>query len=209
MFTSVSPSAISNAMSMTRYPLSNILIQMSGAPGSGKSSLARAIQSSMRGVVIDHDVIRSGLLRSSAAQCFDTMAAAAYNLQWDLANDFMKQGHNVIVDSTCNFPQVIEEGTNLAAKHGYTYWYIECHFPDIELLDLRLRNRENPMRSQRTAVDCPPAAAQQSRTGEDPQALFKKWIDTPCRPTTHAITIDSRGDLETQLHEVVTQIMTG
>ncbi|KEZ44612.1 hypothetical protein SAPIO_CDS3653 [Scedosporium apiospermum] len=33
----------------------------------------------------------------------------------------MKQGLSVIIDSTCNFQEVLDPGTALAKQHSYTY----------------------------------------------------------------------------------------
>ncbi|KAI4868838.1 P-loop containing nucleoside triphosphate hydrolase protein [Hypoxylon rubiginosum] len=155
----------------TQQTPQKLFIQMSGAPGSGKSTIARLLGNSISGVVIDHDIFRSTLLESDVP--FDQAARIAYQLQWALARDVMKQGCSVIIDSTCNFQQVLDQGSALAQQHGFAYWYVECKVQDVDLLDQRLRTRD-PMTSQRTGVDCPPAAAQSARAGEDSRALFKK-----------------------------------
>ena len=109
-------------------------------------------------------------------------------------------------DSTCNYPQVLEQGSSLAAQHGYGYWYVECKVDDIDLLDQQLRARP-PIASQQTAVDCPPAAAQAARAGEDARALFAKWIESPRRPDDRAIVVDSRGNPEMLCDEIMKQIV--
>ncbi|KAM0435928.1 hypothetical protein ACHAPT_002820 [Fusarium lateritium] len=177
---------------------------MSGAPGSGKSTIASLLRHSIGGVVIDHDVLRSSLLQDSDVP-FDQVAKCAYRLQWRLAQDFIKQGLNVIIDSTCNFQEVLDQGSALAQQHGLEYWYVECRVQDIDLLDQRLRARE-PMESQRTAVDCPPAAASSARAGEDSRALFKKWIESPCRPERNCIMLDSTSNPEMNLDLILKQI---
>lgn len=168
------------------------LIQMSGAPGSDKSTLARRLRTALKhSIVIDHDVIRSSLLEQENP-CFETAAKQAYDLQWTLARDAIKQGVcRVIIDSTCNFPKVLHQGMALAAEFGYTYWYIECKMTDIELLDQRLRTRE-PMLCQRSGFDRPPKAAE-GREEEDGRELFKRWLMYPCRPDDEKaiITVDS------------------
>ncbi|KAF9872941.1 putative ABC transporter [Colletotrichum karsti] len=137
---------------------------------------------------------------------FDEAAKRAYHLQWSFAEDAMKQGLDVIIDSTCNFQEVLDQGSALAEKHGFTYWYVECKVEDIDLLDERLRSRD-PMRSQRTGVDCPPAAARQARAGEDSRSLFKKWIENPCRPKHNAIIVDSTGNPEIHRDYILKQIV--
>ncbi|KAK6531948.1 hypothetical protein TWF694_003112 [Orbilia ellipsospora] len=181
-------------------------IQMSGAPGSGKSTMAKMIGSSINGVVIDHDILRSSLLNASIP--FHQAAKHAYRLQWKLAQDFMKQGHSIIMDSTCNYQEVLDEGSALADHHGFAYWYVECKVQDIDLLNQRLRSRQDPMTSQRTGVDRPPAAAVHGNCADqDSRALFQKWIDHPCRPQDNVIVVDSTANLETLRDDILGEIM--
>lgn len=186
-----------------------LFIQMSGAPGSGKSTMARLLGRSIGGVVIDHDVLRSALLESDLP--FDQAAKHAYQLQWTLAQDVMKQGFNVIIDSTCNFQEVLDQGSTQAKQHGYIYWYVECKVQDVDLLDQRLRTRD-PMTSQRTGVDYPPAAAAAAaahgaREGEDSRTLFKRWIENPCRPEDNVVIVDSTQNWEMLQDYILEQIV--
>lgn len=185
-------------------PPHRVFIQMSGAPGSGKSTMAKLLRQSIGGLVIDHDVIRSCLLGDSDIP-FDQAAKMAYRLQWALANEVLQQGLNVIIDSTCNFQEVLDDGSALAKQHGLTYWYVECRVEDVDLLDERLRTRA-PMRSQRTGVENPPEAASSARAGEDSRAVFKKWIEAPCRPKHNTIVADSIRGLELGRDHILKQI---
>ncbi|KAI0503168.1 hypothetical protein F5B22DRAFT_561066 [Xylaria bambusicola] len=185
--------------------LTKLVLQMSGAPGSGKSTLARLLRPVVNAVIIDHDVLRSSLLESGIIP-FDQAAKQAYLLQWALARDVIQQGLSVIIDSTCNYDEVLKEGSALAAEHGYEYWYIECQVQDIDLLDQRLRERD-PMTSQRTAVDSPPAAAKSARTGVDSRALFKKWIENPCRPKNNFIIVNSTDNPELLRDHILIKII--
>jgi predicted kinase len=195
-------------MSSSQQTPQNLFIQMSGAPGSGKSTIARLLRSSIGGVVIDHDVLRSSLLEGSIP--FDQAAKHAYQLQWAVAHDVMKQGLSVIIDSTCNFQEVLGRGTALARQHSYTYWYVERKVQDIDLLDQRLRTRD-PMTSQRTGVDCPPVAAHGARPSKDSDshALFKKWmwIEHPFRPKDNVIIVNSTDDPEMLRDYILKQIV--
>ncbi|KAK6343867.1 hypothetical protein TWF696_007521 [Orbilia brochopaga] len=171
-------------------PRGKLLIQMSGAPGSGKSTTAKMLANSIeKTLVIDHDLLRSFLLENSLP--FEQSAKLAYNLGWTLAEDMIKQGYNVIMDSTCNFQEILDNGAALAVKYGYVYRYVECKADDIDLLDRRLSSRE-PLRSQRKGVNRPPLdASSEPGSEEASRALFRKWIDEPCRPLSGAIIVDS------------------
>lgn len=56
------------------------------------------------------------------------------------------------------------------------------------------------MTSQRTGVDCAPAAATAENSiseSEDSRAIFKRWIENPCRPEDdNIIIVDSTGNPE-------------
>ncbi|CZR62606.1 uncharacterized protein PAC_12503 [Phialocephala subalpina] len=185
------------------HPHRKLFIQMSGAPGSGKSTLANLLAQAIDGVAINHDLIRSFFLDND--NTFEQSAKLTYRFQWVLAEDMIKQGRSVIIDSTCNFKEILDEGTALARKYGYDYKYIECRVDDIDLLEERLKTRVS-MRSQRPGGDVPPRDASITRDSEDSRALFKRWIESPCRPTRDAMTVDSTSSPEKCLDSILRQI---
>lgn len=189
----------------TSQTTQKLFIQMSGAPGSGKSTVARLLGRSIwNTVVIDHDVLRSALLDSNMP--FEEAAKHAYQLQWKLAQDLMEQSFNVIVDSTCNFQTILDQGSALAKHYGYSFWYVECKVGDIDVLDHRLGKR-HAMKSQRTGVHNPPAAARSvNHTSEDYRAQFEKWMD-PCRPVGNVIVVDSTGNSEMARDHILENIV--
>ncbi len=166
--------------------------------------MADLLAQSINGVVIDHDLIRSSLLDNDIV--FEQAAKLAYRFQWVLAEDMVKRERNVIIDSTCNYDETLNKGVMLARKYGFNYRYVECRVHDIELLDRRLRNRV-PLRSQRTSVSLPPTDANDLRRNEDSQALFKRWIEYPCRPGHDAIVVDSSTEPEQCLEYILKQIV--
>jgi predicted kinase len=179
---------------------------MSGAPGSGKSTLSRLMAQSLDGVIIDHDLLKSFFLDSDVA--FDRAGRLAYRLQWVLAADLLGQGRRaVVVDSPCNFAEILERGATIASEHGAAYRYVECRVSvdDVALLDRRIQGRV-AMRSQRTGVGRPPGDAQVVGQGPDYDALFRKWIEHPCRPEGDIIVVDSTQSPEEGLDYVLKQI---
>ncbi|GAB1313097.1 Zeta toxin domain-containing protein [Madurella fahalii] len=183
-------------------PRRRLFIQMSGAPGSGKSTTAELLGQALHAVVIDHDIIKSTLLDDDSGISFEQAAKSAYRLDWALAEATMKQGWSVIIDSTCNFKEILDQGTKLAGLYGHEYWYIECRVrvSDMVMLDERLRGRV-PLRSQRAGVDLAPVDVNVvddgagSRAGEDSRELFRRWIENPCRPdgeaSVYVVAVDS------------------
>lgn len=178
---------------------------MSGAPGSGKSTVAHLLAQSTDGVVINHDLIKSFFLENDIL--FEQSAKLTYRFQWILAEDMIKQGQTtIIIDSTCNYKETLDQGTALARQHGYDYRYVECRVDNIDLLERRLHNRVS-LRSQRTSVIHPPVDASSARHSEDYHALFKRWIENPCRPASDAIIVDSTGSPEECLDYILKQII--
>jgi predicted kinase len=177
---------------------------MSGAPGSGKSTVANLLAQSIDGVVINHDLIKSFFLENDIS--FEQSAKLTYRFDWILAEDMIKQGRSVIIDSACNYNEVLDQGTALARQYGCEYRYIECRVDDVDLLDRRLHNRV-PLRSQRTGVNFPPPDASDACHTEDYRTLFKRWIENPCRPAGDAIVVDSTGSPEECLEYILKQIV--
>jgi predicted kinase len=166
-----------------------LLIQMSGAPGAGKSTVAKLLGQSIDGVVIDYDLTKSFFLENGID--FNQSGKLAYRFNWVLAEEMIKQGRSVIIDSPCNFSEILDTGTALAGQYDYGYKYLECRVEDVDLLDRRLRNRVQH-RSQRTGVNRPPADASiVHRSEEEHRALFKRWIENPCRPASDTVVVDS------------------
>jgi predicted kinase len=185
-----------------------LVIQMSGAPGSGKSTMAKLLAQSIGGVVINHDLIKSCLLENEVS--FDQSSKLTYLLDRTIAEDLIKQGLNIIIDSTCNFIEVLEYGIALAQQYDCDYKYVECSvntINNIDLLDQRLHNRV-PLRSQRKGVNYPPADNIGASHSKDFGALFKEWIENPCRPARGAIVVDSTRSPEECLAYVLKQIVT-
>lgn len=63
-------------------------LQMSGFPGSGKSTLSREIAKMTGAIIIDHDIVKSALLESFEVDDIDTRVAGkiSYDIEWALMN---------------------------------------------------------------------------------------------------------------------------
>ena len=119
-------------------------VQMSGFPGSGKSTLSRQIAKRTEAVIIDHDIVKSSLLNSLEGAPIDTKLAGkiSYNIDWSLIEFQLSQGNNVVFDSPCLYEEMIEKGTALAKKYNVKYKYVECYLDDMNEKNLRLKNRK-------------------------------------------------------------------
>ncbi|SDX08134.1 AAA family ATPase [Paenibacillus sp. CF384] len=133
-------------------------LQMSGFPGSGKSTLAREIAKFTKAVILDHDIVKTGLLEGLQLESLEVdpkrTGGVAYHIEWTLVDFYLSQGHSVILDSPCLYEVLVANGTALADKHNAKYKYVECVLNDVHELNNRLRNRVQ-MITQIGPVDIP------------------------------------------------------
>ncbi|GAA0590086.1 AAA family ATPase [Kribbella sandramycini] len=154
------------------------LLQMSGLPGAGKSTIARHVATTHRAIVVDYDILKSTLLDTGFD--FPASTRAAYALMYAEARHLLTQGHPVVMDSPCFWPQILTTGQQIAATHNVPYKYIECHLTDLDLPDERLRTRPT-LRSQRPSLTQAPADAPNPPT--DPQTFIRTSTNQTQRPT--------------------------
>lgn len=128
-----------------------IVIQMHGEPGSGKSTVARAIGAELSAVVIDKDVIKAALLRNGIDE--QQAAAAAYEVYFALARNVAAQGHSLILDNPVFWPRVLENWRRLADDAGSPRIMIECVCPDRDELARRLATRDALESQPRVPLD--------------------------------------------------------
>ncbi|KFY10009.1 hypothetical protein V492_05245, partial [Pseudogymnoascus sp. VKM F-4246] len=151
---------------------------MSGLPGSGKSTIAHHLAPPLNGIVINHDLLKAFFLSTNHA--FDASAKLAYDLDWVLAADLLKQGRSVIIDSVCNYTTLLEKGAEVAREWGAEYRFVECRVQDLEVLDARLRGRV-PMRSQRAGIEVPPvdAGVEEEGVAVDHREVLRGKLENP------------------------------
>jgi predicted kinase len=178
------------------------VVQMSGVPGAGKTTIARELVRRRRLVALDRDVVLSAMMDSGdpGDGAFTAARVASYNVVKAMADDVLAQGLGVIIDSPCFYDELLHAGQAIAAKHGVPYRYIECVANDIGLLDTRLRSRST-LRSQRPSVEAPPIDL--PAAGERPgSVLFADGIANMKRPDTYL-----RLDTTQPLADCVTQAL--
>ncbi|GAB3929544.1 AAA family ATPase [Kribbella albertanoniae] len=161
------------------------LLQMSGVPGAGKTTLAKELARVVGAVRLDHDVVKSGLLEAGIT--VEQSGRASYEVLYALARDALGGGSCVIIDSPCFWPRILAEGQAMAKEHGAAYKYIECKTADLSLVDSRLRTRKR-LRSQRLSIDTPPVD-HQSTPGEAER--FARWADGMQRPDSDYLVVDT------------------
>ncbi len=118
--------------------MTRLLVQMHGHPGSGKTTLARALGAALPATVIDKDVIASALIRTGGA--FADVGAWSYAVMYAQAGQFLADGHDVIMGSPCFWPIIEHTTRSIAASAGATWAMLETICPD-DVLDHRLATR--------------------------------------------------------------------
>ena len=115
------------------------LLQMAGAPGSGKSALARLIGRTTGAVVIDKDVLKSAALEAGAAEAL--AGPLAYEAFFALADHLLGQDKSVVLDSPSFWETTPAKGAAVAEARMVPYYFIECFCPDRDEIARRLRER--------------------------------------------------------------------
>ncbi len=128
-----------------------LVVQMHGEPGSGKSTVARAIAPYIGAVVLDKDVIKAALLRSGVPE--RQAGPAAYEVYFAQAEDLARLGHSVILDNPVFWPRVEQRWLELAAQVGSPPLLIECVCSDRAELERRLGSRDALESQPRTPLD--------------------------------------------------------
>ncbi|MFJ7934717.1 AAA family ATPase [Sporosarcina sp. NPDC096371] len=169
-------------------------LQMSGFPGSGKSTLSRIIAKSTDAIIIDHDIVKSAILKSLETTQIEANAAGkvAYDIEWSLIDFHLSEGHSVILDSPCFYSEMVERGVKVSEKHHANYKYVECYLNDIEEIQKRLKNRTR-MISQIHQVAS--------------EEAFEKWVGNSKRPLDlECLRVDSGKPLDSYIDEVLSYL---
>ena len=140
-----------------------IIVQMHGEPGSGKSTIARELRRALGAIVLDKDVIKAALLRSGVGEA--QAAPAAYEAFFELAADLAAQGRSLVLDNPVNWPRIEEKWIRVAKRHSATRVMIECVCADRTELARRLAARQSlesqprvPLAPRKAAIDFEPAS---------------------------------------------------
>lgn len=130
------------------------LIVFAGLPGTGKSSLARALARDLRAVYLDKDTIKDCAMRLAAEMNLEhgprLAGALSYELLVDLARDNLTLGLSVVVDSPAAYQFFRDKLQALPQKIKTDLKLIECICTDEKLLRERIEQRGADLPAHRT-----------------------------------------------------------
>ena len=129
---------------------SPLLIVFAGLPGTGKSSLARAVARELGAIYLDKDTIKDGIIavarEMKIEQGVELAGPSSYELLVLLARDNLSLGLSAVLDSPAGYRQFREKVSELAKTHKTNLKLIECICTDESELRQRVegRGRELP-----------------------------------------------------------------
>jgi aminoglycoside phosphotransferase family enzyme/predicted kinase len=174
------------------------LVLIGGGPGSGKTTLARAVADTFNWSVIDSDTLRKDLrgidhddhdVEDHPDLYGEQATAATYRRLCEHAGLLLEAGESVIMDATWADPAQRDRARELASCYGADLYEIECRVDD-ELARQRVeRRQQTPGDASDATVDIVEQFAHERQ----------RW------PSAHAV--DTSEPLETSVDEVIRHVV--
>jgi predicted kinase len=122
-----------------------LLVVFAGAPGVGKSTLARALARELRAAYLDKDTIKTAAVELGRAlkveNAMQFAGALSYTLLIPLARDNLTVGTHVIIDSPAGYRTFQDAIEQLVRSVKVNFKLIECITTDEALLRERIERR--------------------------------------------------------------------
>jgi len=170
------------------------LIVFAGMPGTGKSSLARAVARQLGALYLDKDTIKDCAMALADRTRLDAAREIAgplsYELLVDLARDNLTLGLSVVLDSPAGYRVFRDKVKQLARSVKADLQLIECICTDEHLLRQRVESR---------GAGLPPYRTRDWATYQRERARFE-------RLTGRRLVIDTAESLSVNLRKVLTYL---
>lgn len=115
-----------------------MLVMICGLPGTGKSTLAKAVAEKIDAVYLNSDSIRLGMLEER--EYTEEEKKQVYEAMFEKSAEEMKEGKNVVLDATFYKKELRDDAKETADEAGTDFYVIECVTHE-DLLRERILNR--------------------------------------------------------------------
>uniref|UniRef100_A0A6M2EFN6 AAA+ ATPase domain-containing protein n=1 Tax=Populus davidiana TaxID=266767 RepID=A0A6M2EFN6_9ROSI len=121
-----------------------VIIAMKGHPGTGKSTIASSLASSLKIPLIDKDDVRDctiSIQNSSPATASKLLNDLSYDVVWQIASTQLRLGLSVVIDSPLSRRAHLDRLVQVASSTGSLLVIVECKPLDEGVWRRRLEQR--------------------------------------------------------------------
>ena len=113
------------------------LLVLKGLPGSGKSTLGRALAQKLGWALVDKDDIKDIIDGHS-----DGAGRLAYEVMFNIARRQLRVGNSAICDSPLTYEELYRQACRLAREEDASLAVVECVCPDVQEWQRRIEGRK-------------------------------------------------------------------